>query len=586
MKKIAFLFALFLTVFITSCDNSFLDENRKTQNGYTLDVPLFVEPTSEFVEVSVQIPQLKNTRYKVMQYPKIIYFESFSGNIDETGLLKLKIKVDNFDNSVSRYPQRMGSIILKIDNDKLLEINVLSVNYGEPVLKVNPTSYDFAKSSSEFNLTIGNSGTGFLFAKIESQPNWLRIEPYPYIEQDENGFAIIPQSNAIEYRLSVNRQGLNIGTYEGEIKIISNDTKHSVYIIPVKMEVRENKNPDNVLPLNGMVVDCEFDKSTNMLYVASSVENKVVVVNIASQKIVKEITLNRNVNAISLSENNSKLFVGQSGLVSVYNTSDLSLHSQIEIDFMASDVIDGQNGYYYIAKKDGDFESYFYSYDLATQKLYPSGAYHDKMEGNSFIKIANKPYILTTRINTSPSGVTLADIKNGKPVYINYWHQDFGNRFWQKEDGSIIIGRRGHIFKTPNPQTSSSQINTLGVLKPNEREGNEYGYSYNWIDLNSQTQSIWGAMYDMHNLHYLPNKSVVFEWNENTYTIKRTIPVDEYYTEIKGKKDFYATIAHYVFSTKEGNKIVLVKNVVDPDDSYTTAPLIKAWHLEIIDVTK
>ena len=582
-NNILYLLILVLGTFVNSCDDSFLEENKKQIDGYALDVPLFVHPVSEFTEITIEIPEFKDTDYKVIHFPKIIHFESLNGKIGSDGIIRMRIKVDNFDTSISKTAQNLGNILLKIGDSKVLQINVYYENYGNPVLELNQTSYDFAGSRSEVSLIISNKGTGYLIMNISDFPSWLKIQPNAYYETDVNGFIVVPQNSFVEYKLSVNREGLTPGNYEGEIKIISNDINQIFHTIPVKMVVRENMNSDNVVPLKGVVVDCDFDKSTNTLYVASSVENKVYVFDMALQKITKEISLTKKVNNVSLSETNSKLFVGQNGLISVYNTADLSLISQIDVDFMASDVIDGENGYYYIVKKDGDFQTYFYTYKVATEELFPSGRYIDRVEGNFLLKLIKVPYIFTVRADTSPNGLTLADIKNGKPVYLRYWHQSFGTKLWQKDDGSIVVGQLGMIFKTPNINTADP-INLLGILKPDNRPDNyEYGYPYKWIDLNTQTKSIWGVFYD--SMDFYNKKPTVIEWDENSLNVKRTVPIDDYYTEINGKKDFYGTVPYYIFSTREGNKIVLVKDVLNPDNSYN-APNINAWHLEIVDVTK
>ena len=54
--------------------------------------------------------------------------------------------------------------------------------------------------------------------------------------------------------------------------------------------------------------------------------------------------------------------------------------------------------------------------------------------------------------------------------------------------------------------------------------------------------------------------------------------MNDYAATINGKKDYYRTLARYVFSSNSGNEVVAVKNVPD----YET----NTWHFEIIDVSK
>jgi|GEM_PF-1417080 hypothetical protein len=583
MKKNLFYIIVSLALLaMNSCNNDFLEENKKQIDGYELDVPLFVEPVETFTEVSITLPDLKNKSFSVLQYPQIIHFKSFKGTIDETGLLRMEIKVDYFDSQIDNTPRDLGSIILNIDGFGLLQIHVYHANYGDPVLGLNQESFDFAGSRAERTLIVSNKGTGYLMAKMYDFPAWLEVNTNNY--SDANGFVTLSAHSNAELKLTVKRDGLNPGSYEGNITIISNDIYQESHIIPVKMIVRENRNAENIIPIGGVVVDSEFDKNMNILYIASSEVNKVYVFDLTSNSVTQEISLTKNINDVSLSEDGKTLFVGQSGLITLYNTSDLSEKLQIDTDFIASDIIDGENGYYYISKQDGDYDTYFYSYNTATKQLAPSGRYINNIEGDVLMKLLDTPYLLITRKNTSPNGINLIDITKGDPISVKYWHQSFGNKLWQKEDGTIIIGRNGLVFKTPTIQTGDP-MNTLGTIKPYYLEyPPNFGFDYTWLNFNAKTKSIWGVYYSPYDYYDIGKTPKVLEWDDNTYALRREVSFEEYYTTINGKAGFYAARPHYIFSSKEGDKIILVKNVYNPDDSYTQQ--YKEWHLEIIDVRK
>ncbi|MDD3543248.1 MAG: hypothetical protein PHO69_11275, partial [Petrimonas sp.] len=89
-KKIIYLLTVVVLFISSSCNNDFLEENKKQVDGYHLDTPLFVQPVSAYTEASVTLPDLKNKGFRILQYPKIIHFETFDGHIDESGKLSFR----------------------------------------------------------------------------------------------------------------------------------------------------------------------------------------------------------------------------------------------------------------------------------------------------------------------------------------------------------------------------------------------------------------------------------------------------------------------------------------------------------------
>ncbi|HBK95687.1 MAG TPA: hypothetical protein DDZ69_11835, partial [Porphyromonadaceae bacterium] len=161
-KKIIYLLTVVVLFISSSCNNDFLEENKKQVDGYHLDTPLFVQPVSAYTEASVTLPDLKNKGFRILQYPKIIHFETFDGHIDESGKLSFRIKVDAYDNPVQLEPQNLGSIILNVEEFGLLSINVQSINWGMPKASVRETLVDFDLLRDRKELRIENFADGIL----------------------------------------------------------------------------------------------------------------------------------------------------------------------------------------------------------------------------------------------------------------------------------------------------------------------------------------------------------------------------------------------------------------------------------------
>ncbi|NLY23841.1 MAG: hypothetical protein GX042_02350 [Bacteroidales bacterium] len=575
------LLLLLFLAFALSCDDSFLKENNKTHEEFDLQATLYVIPSAAFTEVSITLADLKNKDFKVIQYPRIVHFESLKGHIDESGRMAFRIKVDQFESDVRIEPIHLGDIVLDIGNFGYLSIGVAHHNFGNPLLKLNPHLLDFGVSRTPELFTIQNDGNGYLYITITDHPSWLNVTTLSEEPVKNKTYTLHPYSQ-LELMAVCNRENWAPGVYEGGIVIESNDLSQSQHTLQVQMSVREKGNTDNIIPLPGNVVDCEFNKVTNILYIAESNKNKIYAFDLATSTIVKEMTLTRNVYGLSLSEDNKTLFAGQSARVSVIDAGSLTEISAIETDFITTDVIDGENGYYYFSKKEGDFNSYFYTYNTTTEEISPSGTFIDQMEGSAIVKIKNKPLLLTTRPDSSPNGLTLGDISNGKPTYLKYWHQSFGAKLWQYTDGSVIVGQQGILFKTPSVNTTNP-ISRIGLLKPKTSSPeDEFGYHYSWLDLSTATRSIWGLYHTIHD-DEMPYPRII-EWDDNTYHIRRYVDYEDYYTTVSGVTNFYKTMPHYLFASKDGKSIILVKNLLG-DDPHHPVVVVDAWHLEVIDVS-
>ena len=293
------------------------------------------------------------------------------GSIDSNGNLSLKIKVDDFQTDISREPHIIGEVIFDIEEFGFLLVTVMHHNYGNPKLELNRVEIDFDRSRVPETFSVTNTKEGYLFFTVTDYPDWLEVKTSDN-KDAKNQIITLHQHGKNEMIVSRKDENLSPGVYEGGIIIESNDAEKLFHTINVKITVREKKNPDNIIAIEGNVIDCVFNKELNQQYIATNDLNKVYVFDVSSSEITREITFNHNVYGVSLSEDNKTLFVGQSGLVSCLSTGTLTIESEIEIDFIATHVVDGLNGYNYISKHEADYRTYFYTYSIATGELSPS----------------------------------------------------------------------------------------------------------------------------------------------------------------------------------------------------------------------
>ena len=165
-------------------------------------------------------------------------------------------------------------------------------NYGNPKLEIDKAEIDFEKSRIPETFSVTNTREGYLYFKVTDYPNWLEVKT---LDNKDARNQLITLHQHGEYEMLVYRvdENLSPGVYEGGIVIESNDTENLFHTINVKITVREKKNPDNIIAIDGNVVDCVFNKELNQLYIATN-DLKRYVFDANSSKL-PEITLNHNV---------------------------------------------------------------------------------------------------------------------------------------------------------------------------------------------------------------------------------------------------------------------------------------------------
>lgn len=567
------LLVLSFIAFILSCDDSFLEENKKVIDGYMLDTSLYVNPTNEFTEVSVTLPDQKNKDFKVVQYPTLIQFESLKGHIDEQGNLKFKIKVGDFETNVSLDPLELGHILLNISDFGMLSIPILHLNTGVSKANINNTSFDFGVQSAEEYFKMENLENGFLWYRMVEKPSWVTLRHTSlldeYLELDKE--MVMGPYDWAYYSIFPDRTMLTPGEHEGEIVIETSDPSNPVFIIEIRITIRSYENPESMIPVEGTIVDARFNKTTNTLFYITHNPVKLVSFNLDTGIKNEKIT-ERSPTSIRLSADNKTILIGESGMMEFVEATTLSTRDKVELPYTVSEIEDGENGYYYLTNNEKEVFSYnTLTREIKKQEILTSGG-HSIIEANMLVKAAGKSQLLLSRKNISPNGLYLVDFSDPENLsFIKYWHSGFGNRFFTSTDRDFIYSiNNGHLYQFPNSDTANN-LYDLGKFVPDQTNYDNF-YGYNWFDHNMASSSVW-ASYNFRSIE----KNAVIEFNDKTLERKRVVELNDYVTIIKGKKDYYKTLAHYIFSNSENDRLIVIKNV----DEYNA----NAWHLEIVDIS-
>lgn len=575
MKHIIYIFILLFTVFTISCDDSFLEENKKQIDGYDLDAPLYVQPVSDYTEAFVTLPDLKNKDFKVFQYPKIIHFETFDGHIDETGKLTFRIKVDPYDNPVKLEPQNLGNIILNVDDFGLLSIRVQSINWGTPKASVRENLIDFDLSRNRKELKLENYANGILLYKLSQKPSWVEVSRSSwgddFIKTDDINY--VEQNVYTTLSVVPKVEGLSPGVREGEIIFETSDPNNPIIKVNVKIRIRTYENSEAIVPIDGVVMDAEFDKNTNTAIIITQNPAKLILYN-TDTKVKKEKVLDKSPYSIDLSSDGKTILLGESGQMEIIELNTLNTKEKITTSYIIYDIVDGENNFYYFTNNNYELFSFNKTTKEIKKQTVIRPEYNNEITGNIVTKIKNKPHLLFSSFGIASYGLALIDTSTPDDLgYINYWHDSFESKILVSEDNKYMFAGMSYVYGLPN-ENSGSTLYVLGMLEDKDKKD---FIRFDWIHHSLASNSVWGAYkyYDNETYRY---KGRLIEFADNTFDERRKIELNEYVTTINGKKDYYGTIAPYFFATANGNDLLLVKNIVEYNAN--------AWHLEVIDVSK
>ena len=327
-----------------------------------------------------------------------------------------------------------------------------------------------------------------------------------------------------------------------------------------------------MIPLEGKVIDAEFDKLTNCAILITQNPAQLITYQL-DRKEKQVVNLERNPSCIQLSSDHQLILVGMNDRIESFQLSTLQRQENFVTGFIVTDITDGENGRYYFS--DTNYELYSVQRKTAEVINHTAGVWQNRIEGDVLLKLKGKPTLLLSRKTTSPNGVFMVDIADpASPRLLNYWHTGFGARYWTTEDQQLLFSTNdGKVYHTP-AETTGEEIRETGKLIPYD-SGYEYFYYFSSFDHNKERSVIWGAYASLVSL----GRNIVVAFDDSHYNRQRTIILNDYVFNVSGKADYYKTMAHYLFTSSNGSQLLLVKNI-DSHDLSTNA-----WHLELVNIT-
>lgn len=555
MMKNIYIIALFVFMLLPACSNDFLNENKEVDTIIG-QFDLYLDRSTPGVGVlTLELTQNINASYKIKSYPKILSFDSFTGEV-KNGKVEITCKVDDslLPNQVGE--GTLGGLLLYIDGLGSVLVNVKWINEGTPSAEVLSNTLNFGVLENTLSIDIYNkSSSGILRWEIEEYPEW--IEP---ITRE----GVLSQYEVSQISLKCIRTNLEEGTHEGNLIIKTNDKNNPSISIKLIITERGTTNPDNIFAVKGNVMAAAYSKINEELYILTQNPNAMLIYNGISIN-PTEIALPKSPNCITLSEDGKAAYIGHSGQMSIMDLKNRSIGKSVSLDFNVFDIAYGENNICYMTVKSSASSFYgYYQYNLVTSTLNSWDSYSSNIyENTHLLKIKDKPLLVATTRSVSPNGIVLLDLSHPDGEQ-KYWHQSFGEKLWSTEDGNYLVGNYGHVFKTPS--LTSSTVNNIPDL------GTLGGQGYNncrWIEHNANTNLFYVVTND-----YSGNNEIKI-YDATDYYIKSKIDFyNTYYTTINGVTDHYLVKPFYLFSNKAGDQLYILRNVVESESI--------AWSLEIL----
>lgn len=537
MKSYIYILCLiFPTLFSISCSEDFL----KTKDPIYLD-PIFLDKQEGSITEQIVIPGVNNSSFKLIQYPGWMMPESLFGNIDN-GILEF-----SFRSQSNEINQLGGTVAFEIE-ERVFYVTIQIIN---SIFDISPRSLNFGTKETENSLSLQNLGEGNIRWEILHKPDWIELQPK--LEGNLDRHVIL--------QVKCNRS-FPIGNYKDSIVVQAN--KQRVPVV-VEMTILALENPENVSPIEGTVVDCRYVKEAGKLYILTKQPNALLI-HTPNTGTTDKIPLPKGPSCMTFSEDNSLMFIGYSGQLSMLDLKNNRIVKNIELDFNVFSIAYGENRICYLTTQTGYFRGY-YSLHLDNEKL--EEHIDSNIEGYTWIiKVKGKAALLGSRTWTSPNGVIWVDISREEPEE-KYWHESLGNRFWLTDDAELTIGSYGVVLKTPTKNTGST-LHPLGQLR-----FDNYNPQINWVDHDSKKNILWVAE---GSVYFNETSGRIAAFSSDDYHLIRQFNSSDYVTVINGEKDFYPTQPYYVFSNKEGTELYSIRNIID----YNTP--INDWSMEIIAV--
>ena len=489
--------------------------------------------------------------WEVVQHPEwLSFYSDMWGTIYENeiiGILPFNQTVNlyySFNPNVSLSENLSGKIVIASNdkNNPFVEIEI-QMSLGNPIFYTNYDNTLNFRTETTQNFWFSNQGNGILVWTIEGCPEWLTVS-------ESNG--ILTSHNPALLSFTCNRELLPSGTNSITIYLKTNDKNQLSY--PITVIVRSNTaNPANIIEIAGNITDASMNRQSDILYLSTRQPNRLLAYDTKTRTIVCEVPLDYAPTCFSLSDDGRKAVVGHGGYITSVDLDDCSVIKIVDVPHIVYDIEWGKDNWCCYSVPNVQWTS-LYWVNLDTNE---KNNFDQIYENCRLRKIPNQDYIFGAEVNVS-AGVYIFDMNSRKRKDSNF---SYIGDFWFSEDGNYTYSLGGDIYRTSSffVDYYAYEAAPIGKFSP-------VPYRVFWIDHHAASQSIW--ILSSSSDYYFDEQREIIQYEDNDYTRKAIWYYDEYHN---GRH----VQAHYVFATKSGTELVVIRNVTNGE------PM---WSLEFIPI--
>lgn len=457
-----------------------------------------------------------------------------------------------------------GTIVLKTNdkNNPLVEIAV-SAYLGTPKLSLTSTTIGFGSSGTTQTTWISNQSSGMLVWSFEGLPDWLTVSTASGV------VASYASSNDLTF--ICNRSALHPGMNAATIYLKSNDRNNPSLAMTVI--ARMPGVSENVKAIQGNIFDAAFDKSANILYYVTGVPNKLVAYDVTARTVLHEVDLSKAPTCLSIDEDFKKALVGHAGSVSMVDLSSFQLSKTYDLNTTVYDIEWALDDWFCYTGKNSNSYNLMWINSATSETYQTHGLSISPDLGSADLKkIPHQPYIYAYRKDVSPSGIYVYDLNTLEMK--SYTHSTLGNAWFSSQGDEMITGYSS-IFRTSAiTSVSGFQNNDPASIGKLITDPLDPLSSRSWlIDFSEASHSIWAIFSYQTNSYYSPRKGIIFQLNDNDYTLVKTFVYDHLY-QPDIQVPAYEVEPRYMFSNSTGTELSVLRKGADN----TT------WSLEFIPV--
>lgn len=553
IKLLSFI-VLIVTIF--SCNDDFLEKNDRS--SFTRTDTIYATNIKSTVDVSYSLMPISNKSYTITYFPKWITLSSMHGEIDAEGTTQLSFFVDTENQVISGLGIYNASIVLDVKDYGLISIPFTYLNAGNPVLQCSASELNFESLNSKI-FTISNISDGFLVWQITGIPDWLTLS-------ETSGTLYSGQSITIT---AYWKSGYPVPDQDiSDTLHILNNSSEDDYMISVTLKASA-LIPSNVASIQGEVTDAEYNKGTGIMAICTKSPNSLILYNTTSNE-SKIMSLAKTPACVSIAEDGHTAVIGYSvASVAYINLDEEKIIEEYDIDCIPYDIVLGDNSWCYITPTIDQWV-YFRSLNLKTGVVTVGKNGYTVYEKTMIKKIPNKPYLIGSRMNLSPTGILMFDVSKGiASDTIAYWHESIGN-FWISQDGTKLFTAYRKVYQMPqyDSEFHTTSPNVFGEMGTSQ-------YYISAFDDCSETKRIFtvSAMY----WYSEDTSSKIEQFNSDNLNKINEFEVSPEIVNDESGITIYQTSVKYVFVDQKGINLYAIKMV---NQDYN----IVNWSIEKFDL--